>query len=175
MNKNFNITNTLSLFRLIVSPIIMFLIISDSPDMMYFALVLFVLAVFTDFLDGYLSRKFKMETRLGSILDKVADKLLVGFIILGFLIKFDALRLLFIFIPIIIAYVVGMIFFVKHKQEASLLGRINIPLQALTVIAFMLDFRYKFYLLWIIIIITVYVGFSYIYKILKVYTQKSQH
>lgn len=166
MNKNFNVVNLLSLFRLIISPIIMFLIIFERMNL---ALLLFVLAVFTDFLDGYISRKYKMETKLGDTLDKVADKLLVGFIILGFLIKFDALNLLFIFVPIVILYIFGIFFFVKHKQKATLLGKINISLQALTVVAFMLDFRYKFYLFWIVVIITVYVGFNYLYKILRSY------
>ncbi|MBW2982557.1 CDP-alcohol phosphatidyltransferase family protein [Candidatus Woesearchaeota archaeon] len=166
MNKNFNITNALSLFRLIAAPIIMFLIIFDRK---YSTLILFILAVFTDFLDGYLSRKLKMETKLGDILDKISDKLLVGFIILGFLIRFDALILLFAFIPIILLYIIVYHYFVKYKQKATFFGRINIFLQSIVIIAFILDFKYKFYLFWIIFATTSYVGFSYIYKILRLY------
>jgi len=169
MNKKINVVNLLSLFRIVFAPVIMFLIIYD---MRYLALILFVLAIFTDFLDGYLSRRFKMETKFGDIIDKVADKLLVGFIILGFVVKYNALWFFYILIPVVIIYIVGIIYFVKYKQKASLLGRINITLQALTIIAFILDFRYKFYLFWIIVLITAYVGFSYIYKILKIYIKK---
>jgi phosphatidylglycerophosphate synthase len=170
MIKDINISNILSLFRLAIGPIIMFLVIFDES---YSALILFVLAVFTDFLDGYLSRRLKEETKIGYVLDKVADKSLIGFIVLGFIIKFNALKWLFVLIPIIIIYIVVFFFFVKHKQQASLLGRISIPLQALAVTAYMLNFKYRAYLLWAVVVLTAYVGFSYMYRILKkVYTKK---
>jgi phosphatidylglycerophosphate synthase len=164
MKKIINISNTLSFFRLISAPIIMFLIIFNKMD---FALILFLLAAITDFLDGYLSRRLKRETKIGSTLDKVADKVLLGFIFLGFIIKYDSLWLLFILIPVIVFYIIGSYYFVKHKQKASLLGKANVWLQVITVVAFILDFEYKFYLFWVVIVVTTYVGFSYIYKILK--------
>ena len=169
MNKKINISNALSLFRLVISPVIMFFIIFDK---MYPALILFILASLTDFLDGYFSRRLRIETKFGDMLDKISDKVLVGFVIIGFLIKFDALKLLFVLIPAIILYIVAYSYFIKYKQKTSLPGRINIPLQAIAIIAFLLDWKYKFYLFWIVIATTAYVGFSYIYAILKIYTKK---
>jgi cardiolipin synthase len=43
----------------------------------WFALILFVLAAFTDFLDGYLARAWKQESKLGTMLDPIADKAMV--------------------------------------------------------------------------------------------------
>ena len=163
MKKIINISNGLSLFRLVIAPVIMFLIVFDKMD---FALILFILAAITDFFDGYISRKFKRETKIGSTLDKVADKVLLGFVVLGFIIKYDSLWLLSILIPVIVFYIVGSYYFVKHKYKGTLLGKISIWLQAITIVAFMIDFKYKFYLFWIVIVVTSYVGFSYAYRIL---------
>jgi phosphatidylglycerophosphate synthase len=163
MRRIINLSNALTLFRLVSAPIIMFLIIFDRMD---FALILFILAALSDFLDGYLSRRLKKETKIGSVLDKAADKLLMGFVVLGFIIKFDVLWLLLIIIPIVVFYIIGSYYFFKHKYKVTLFGKISIWLQAITVVAFMIDYQYKFYLFWIVIAITAYVSFSYVYRIL---------
>lgn len=67
--------NAISLLRIaLVVPILM-LILEGSFG---FALVLFCLAGFSDGLDGYLAKRFSWHSRLGALLDPVADKLLVA-------------------------------------------------------------------------------------------------
>ena len=44
----------------------------------FFCGVLFAIASLTDWLDGYIARKYKMETKLGAVLDPLADKMLTG-------------------------------------------------------------------------------------------------
>jgi cardiolipin synthase len=67
--------NAISLLRIaLVAPILM-LILNDSFG---WALALFVIAGFSDGLDGYLAKRFDWHTRLGALLDPVADKLLVA-------------------------------------------------------------------------------------------------
>ena len=73
-----NLPNFLTVLRLLAAPgvAIMFLYFT-RPWADWFALVLFVGAAFTDFLDGYLARAWKQESRLGAMLDPIADKAMV--------------------------------------------------------------------------------------------------
>src|SRR5210317_146300 len=73
-----NVPNILTLLRLIAAPgvAVMFLYFS-RPAADWFALVLFVLAAVTDWFDGYLARAWKQESKLGAMLDPIADKAMV--------------------------------------------------------------------------------------------------
>ena len=68
----------LTVLRLLAAPgvAIMFLYFT-RPWADWFALVLFVIAAATDWIDGYLARAWKQETRLGAMLDPIADKAMV--------------------------------------------------------------------------------------------------
>jgi CDP-diacylglycerol---glycerol-3-phosphate 3-phosphatidyltransferase len=79
MNKVFNIPNFLTSIRLIFAPLILpFLLVYLLPlnnlFINFILAILFVLVSLTDFFDGYLARKYKMETKLGKALDPIADK-----------------------------------------------------------------------------------------------------
>ncbi|WP_375254278.1 CDP-diacylglycerol--glycerol-3-phosphate 3-phosphatidyltransferase [Yoonia sp.] len=75
---NLNLPNILTILRLAAAPgvVLMFLYFA-RPYADWFALILFVLAAFTDFLDGYLARAWKQESKLGAMLDPIADKAMV--------------------------------------------------------------------------------------------------
>jgi CDP-diacylglycerol--glycerol-3-phosphate 3-phosphatidyltransferase len=68
----------LTILRLLAAPgvAIMFLYFT-RPWADWFALVLFVVAALTDWIDGYLARAWKQETKLGAMLDPIADKAMV--------------------------------------------------------------------------------------------------
>mgnify|MGYP003135733941 CR=1 FL=1 len=70
--------NILTAGRLLAAPgvAIMFLYFT-RPYADWFALVLFVTAAITDWFDGYLARSWKQETRMGAMLDPIADKAMV--------------------------------------------------------------------------------------------------
>lgn len=83
-----NIPNVLTVLRLIAAPgvAVMFLYFT-RPYADWFALVLFVLAAVTDWFDGYLARAWKQETKIGTMLDPIADKAMVVIalmVIIGF-------------------------------------------------------------------------------------------
>ena len=73
-----NLPNILTILRLLAAPgvVIMFLYF-NRPWADWFALVLFVSAAVTDFFDGYLARAWKQESKLGAMLDPIADKAMV--------------------------------------------------------------------------------------------------
>ena len=60
------------------------------------ALILFGVASFTDFLDGYFARKTNSESVLGEILDPIADKLLIVFVLVGLSVNLDSFLIGFI-------------------------------------------------------------------------------
>ncbi len=70
--------NTLTILRLLAAPgiAVMFLYFA-RPWADWFALVLFLVAAITDYFDGYLARLWKQESRLGAMLDPIADKAMV--------------------------------------------------------------------------------------------------
>ncbi|MEP5727820.1 MAG: CDP-diacylglycerol--glycerol-3-phosphate 3-phosphatidyltransferase [Sulfitobacter sp.] len=83
-----NIPNILTLLRLAAAPgvAVMFLYFT-RPYADWFALLLFVSAAVTDWFDGYLARAWKQETKLGTMLDPIADKAMVVIalmVIIGF-------------------------------------------------------------------------------------------
>ena len=75
---NWNIPNILTLLRLLAAPgvAVMFLYFT-RPWADWFALVLFISAAVTDWFDGYLARAWKQTTKLGAMLDPIADKAMV--------------------------------------------------------------------------------------------------
>ncbi|MCM1043495.1 MAG: CDP-diacylglycerol--glycerol-3-phosphate 3-phosphatidyltransferase [Corallococcus sp.] len=72
-----NLPNKLSLLRIAMIPIFLALYFLPFAFAPYAAFAVFVLAAFTDFLDGYIARKRNLVTDLGKLLDPIADKLLV--------------------------------------------------------------------------------------------------
>ncbi|MFN4058526.1 MAG: CDP-diacylglycerol--glycerol-3-phosphate 3-phosphatidyltransferase [Roseinatronobacter sp.] len=75
---NWTLPNILTVLRLLAAPgiAVMFLYL-DRPYADWFALILFGLAAITDFFDGYIARAWKQESRLGAMLDPIADKAMV--------------------------------------------------------------------------------------------------
>jgi CDP-diacylglycerol--glycerol-3-phosphate 3-phosphatidyltransferase len=83
-----NLPNILTVLRLVAAPgvAVMFLYFT-RPYADWFALILFVLAAVTDWFDGYLARAWKQETKIGTMLDPIADKAMVVIalmVIIGF-------------------------------------------------------------------------------------------
>jgi len=75
--KIFNIPNLLSISRILAVPIFIVLMLDPSPVRALLAGIIFSLASATDWLDGYLARKWGQVTRIGKLLDPIADKILI--------------------------------------------------------------------------------------------------
>tara|TARA_B110000003_G_C16443517_1_gene454997 strand:+ start:198 stop:734 length:537 start_codon:yes stop_codon:yes gene_type:complete len=86
--------NILTLSRIFLAAVIFLLLI--SPDRYLLALILFFLAGITDYFDGYLARKYNAVSQLGEILDPIADKILILFVLFGLAINLSSYLIGFI-------------------------------------------------------------------------------
>ena len=73
----FNIPNLLSLSRILSVPVFIVLMLEPNPARALAAGIVFSLASATDWLDGYLARKWGQVTKTGKLLDPIADKILI--------------------------------------------------------------------------------------------------
>jgi CDP-diacylglycerol---glycerol-3-phosphate 3-phosphatidyltransferase len=73
-----NLPNSLTLLRIFMVPILVVVLLTKFDGKEYVGLAIFLFAGLTDFLDGFLARRFKKVTRLGMLLDPIADKLLIS-------------------------------------------------------------------------------------------------
>ena len=86
-----NLPNILASARIVLAPLLLLLLLllKDENDLVaiswlnYFAALVFVLACITDFFDGYIARSWDQKTKLGEILDPLADKMLTLAAFLG--------------------------------------------------------------------------------------------
>jgi CDP-diacylglycerol--glycerol-3-phosphate 3-phosphatidyltransferase len=75
-----NLPNKLTILRILLTPVFVFVVLSDVIDVEYRDCVsglLFLLVAFTDFLDGFIARRCKMITTFGIHIDPIADKILI--------------------------------------------------------------------------------------------------
>jgi CDP-diacylglycerol---glycerol-3-phosphate 3-phosphatidyltransferase len=73
-----NVPNYLTLARILMVPILVVVLLTRLENHEVIGVVVFWIASFTDFLDGYLARRWRQVTTLGKLLDPLADKLLVS-------------------------------------------------------------------------------------------------
>uniref|UniRef100_B3ELF8 CDP-diacylglycerol--glycerol-3-phosphate 3-phosphatidyltransferase n=1 Tax=Chlorobium phaeobacteroides (strain BS1) TaxID=331678 RepID=B3ELF8_CHLPB len=69
--------NLLTILRILLVPVFMFLLLLESPSMKLLGVIVFIIASLTDIYDGYLARKYGLASRLGAFLDPLADKFLI--------------------------------------------------------------------------------------------------
>lgn len=91
------IPNLITIGRLLLIPLILWLATRTSTAALGAALGLFVAAGISDWLDGYLARRWHQISPFGKLMDPIADKMLV----LGLLFVFSRLRVLPLWIPLV--------------------------------------------------------------------------
>jgi CDP-diacylglycerol--glycerol-3-phosphate 3-phosphatidyltransferase len=137
----------LTYFRILIAPII-FLFITLF-DLYAWALFLFFLASISDYWDGVLARQYKLESVLGAVLDPVADKILVTFIILALSIELSSIYIGMIGgIMILREFWVGALRDFNARQGNSNATKVSILAKIKTSIQFA---TFSFYLLGLIL------------------------
>lgn len=79
-----SLPNWMTVMRIAITPLVAVLIWSDiAPHGYQFALYLYTIASVTDYVDGFIARRLKVESRFGEMLDPIADKLLIAAVLLA--------------------------------------------------------------------------------------------
>ena len=180
----FKIPNILTIGRIIIVPIfvITFFLPGFFGDLIPF--FLFVLASFTDYLDGLLARIFKEESKLGELLDPIADKILVSaalvlLIMNGTIKSFEVIAALIIITrEIMVSGLREFLAKISIKMPVSILAKVKTFIQMFSISILLTgDFGNKIInfqdynaqtigiiLLWLSSGLTLYTGYDYFVK-----------
>jgi CDP-diacylglycerol--glycerol-3-phosphate 3-phosphatidyltransferase len=138
-----NIPNILSAIRMLTIPVIVFLIIRSTPRNWPVLILIYFFSIILDFFDGYLARKLSQETKLGKILDPLADKLMVACIVIALVIKSDFplwLGILIIGRDFLILAAGAIIITGRHVVTTSILiGKATFALLSVLIMVYIVD------------------------------------
>lgn len=166
-----NLPNALALFRIALTPV-MFLFLANRdlfpnihPSWLdYFAALIFVIASITDFFDGFIARHWNQMTKLGAILDPLADKMLVlaGFLGLMLIDRASGWAIFLIlsrefFITGLRVVAVGE----GKNVSASFIGKTKTVAQMVAIGFLLMNWPFANELLWISVALTLYSGYEY--------------
>ena len=70
------VPNIISFFRICLVPVFVIVYFTDDRDIKYYAVLVYIIAGLSDFLDGYIARRFDAQSKLGKLLDPLGDKLM---------------------------------------------------------------------------------------------------
>jgi cardiolipin synthase len=180
-----NFANKISTFRILSVPFFVasLLYSSQKPLLRAVATFIFVLAVISDAVDGYIARKAKQISQAGAVLDPLGDKLLLmsAFICLVIAGEFP-FWLMFIIISRDAIILLGtlVIYLVKEHIDVypSNLGKITTALQMLTVLAVLTRVPFALCVAWIAVLFTVISGTNYVkrgFRILYADNSRNTH
>ena len=184
-----NVANKLSILRILSVPFFVASLLYYNPQrdfLRYVSLGIFLLAVTTDFIDGYIARKAKQKTDAGAILDPLADKLLLlsAFLCLSFIPQLPKdfrlpIWVLIIFISRDVIILLGsvVIYIVRGNLKVSptFWGRLTTLFQMTTIISILLQLRFSSFFWIIAVIFTIISGIDYIRHGFKILYPIPQH
>ena len=173
MTKQLNVPNLLALFRIALAPLMLwFLVDRDNaifsawhPSWLdYFAGLIFVIASVTDFFDGFIARAWDQMTKLGGILDPLADKMLMlaGFLGLMVIDRASAWAVFLILSREFFITGLRVVAVAEGKSVASTMaGKIKTVVQMIAIGFLIMNWPFATELLWLAVILTIYSGYEY--------------
>ncbi len=133
-----NTANKITILRIILVPIFMALMLIDNDASRMLALAIFIIASFSDWLDGYIARNYNQVSNFGKFMDPLADKILTT---AAFLMLFDKIW----YAPVAIMFILTREFMVAGLRmnasangtviAASMFGKVKTVVQMIAIIA----------------------------------------
>lgn len=165
-----NLANKISVLRIILVPFFVASIVYSAYTL---ALVIFVICIITDALDGYIARTRAQKTRLGTLLDPVADKLLLisAYVSLSMVSDLPANLRFPPYVPLIIVsrdilIILGCIIIYLMKGNVKIkptyLGKTTTFFQMMSIVSILIHFKYSNILWNITLLLTVISGLDYL-------------
>ncbi len=173
-----NLPNALAFFRILLAPLMFFMLV-NAPGIFtqihiswinYFVALIFVIASVTDFFDGYIARCWDQKTKLGAILDPLADKMLILAAFLGLMMLGRASAWAVYLILVREFFITGFRVVMASdgvEVAASMAGKVKTVSQMFAVGFLLMSWPGGELLLWIAVVLTLYSGFEYIFAYVK--------
>lgn len=176
-----NLANFFTILRIIFAPIIFICILESSLH--FIALILFIFASFTDYLDGYFARKTNSVSILGEVIDPIADKILIVFIFFALAVNLNSYLIAFAASAIIAREIwVGALRDLNARNLNSqatkvlYLAKIKTTIQLFTISIYLIGLSFSNMLLIVVadifiiisVLITLYTGYIYTYNSFKI-------
>jgi len=176
-----NLANKLTILRILLTPILLIILfkpvwvvtLASGKELNMIAIIIFIFAIFTDYLDGFVARKKKLLTPLGTFLDPTADKFLLVSTFIALTVK-NAIPFWVMIVVIsrdiilLAGWLLTYIFTGVKNITPSILGKLTTFFQMLTVFFALLQFSHNWIFWWAAVIFTVASGIDYTAMGLKV-------
>ncbi len=169
-----NLPNLLALLRIFMAPLLFWLLVDrqnpifadiDITWLDYAAALVFVLASVTDFFDGFIARSWEQITRLGGILDPLADKMLMLAAFLGLVYIHRASAWAIFIILTREFFITGLRIQAASEGKsvsASFAGKAKTVLQMIAIGFLLMNWPFANELLWAAVALTLYSGYEYL-------------
>ena len=173
MNKDnlFSIPNAISVFRLLLL-IPIFWLLSQGHN--YYALAVIILSGLSDYLDGFVARKWNLRSDAGRIIDPVVDKICLIGLMLFLVISPVYIFPVWFFIFVVVRESMVLLFsyiFIEHKKmvlESSTPGKVSAFATGMTIVLFILNVQpFMWIMVWLAIILTIYSTWIYFKRFKK--------
>jgi len=181
-----NLPNILALIRLMVAPLMFWIILTpelftdkgyDITWSYYFAALLFTIASLTDYFDGLIARELDQKTKLGAIIDPLADKMLVMAAFLGLMVEGSASVWAIYIIIVRELFITGLRTIAVQEGidvAASWSGKVKTVAQMFAIGFLIMHWPFANTLLWIAVFLTVYSGVEYLFHFSKLFTTEEK-
>lgn len=174
-SRRVTLANRITILRLLLIPVFNVLVVSYTPAepwIRYSALAVFVVASLSDALDGFVARAYNQKTRLGAVLDPLADKLLLNLAFVFLAVNDNFVERPPMWIPVLIlsrdvviamgSYILNE-FFGPLRPKPRLSGKLTTALQMASIVAVLLQVNFAYELLLAMITVTMISFVDYVY------------